>query len=948
MKFDIDIAIVAGFLAVTLIVGLGHGQKIRNIKDYALGGRNFSTGALVATIVATYASGSLFFSTLSKIYSSGFYALFAVFGIAISFFITSYLIVPRMGEFLGKTSIAEAMGDLYGQKVRIITAISAAVGSAGLIAVQFKVFGNIFSYFLSMSPFVAIVVAGVITTIYSAFGGIRAVTFTDVLQFFAFGVIVPLVGFIVWNKFYHDGHSLTVAFSNPKFNLPILFDTKNTGFWEFVALFVYFSIPTMSAPKFQRISMGVNVQQVGKAFIISAIIIIAIQFAIAWISFLIHSINADIRSDFILPYIIDTFSFPGLKAFIIVAIIAFSMSTADSRINASAILFTHDFYVLLSKGKNDELFLVKIFGCLLGVGTIILASIETDLMNIIILANSYYHPLIVPPFFLTVFGFRSTEKPILLGMISGLAVTIIWKIIPMEWSGTAPKVAGLLLAMLCNFITLIASHYFLKQPGGWIKKNIKGDFGQRGFFRKRNNCTLIIENFYKKVIPEVEATYTTLGIYFIICTLTTMYSTQIELLGKNAQVMKIIYPMMLLTGTIMAMYQIWPLRIPTTIRRTIIKIWYPLSIFYMLIFFGCFFVLVSKFAPLQMSLLIVNLIVASLLLGWFIAIPSIVVGLFSSIYFYQYLFGKNIFVIEFASPEFILTYIILFVGTAVIAFLKPKQQHLEATESKAQHLETEVVHLDHKVTNLSSQLAHYQGKLSDHEKEIERLGATAQRILNNVNHELRLPVGNVKNFSEMLYEGLEKYSPEQLKELSDEVYKNSERLSSMILNMLDLANLDVKKVNLEKSKVNLSELVLNRIKICRNVYLQDKPLDFKLTIEPEIFIAVDPDYIRQLIDNLVINAINFSKEGTIEICLEAKKGYVIFTITDEGIGIPEHELYSIFEPFKMGSNTESKAEGRGVGLALCKSVAEAHDGSITAQNNAVSGVGAIFRVVIPK
>ena len=70
---NIDIAIVVTFLILTLVVGLGHGQKVKTIKDYALGGRNFSTGALVATIVATQASGSGFFTTLSNTYANAFY-----------------------------------------------------------------------------------------------------------------------------------------------------------------------------------------------------------------------------------------------------------------------------------------------------------------------------------------------------------------------------------------------------------------------------------------------------------------------------------------------------------------------------------------------------------------------------------------------------------------------------------------------------------------------------------------------------------------------------------------------------------------------------------------------------------------------------------------------------------------------------------------------------------
>lgn len=119
-----DTSLVIGFLILTLTIGLGHGQKVKTIKDYALGGRNFSTAALVATIVATWASSSGFFVTLSKTYSDGFYYILARCGIGVYFLIIAFLLVPRMGEFLGKTSISEAMGDLYGQKVRVITAIA--------------------------------------------------------------------------------------------------------------------------------------------------------------------------------------------------------------------------------------------------------------------------------------------------------------------------------------------------------------------------------------------------------------------------------------------------------------------------------------------------------------------------------------------------------------------------------------------------------------------------------------------------------------------------------------------------------------------------------------------------------------------------------------------------------------------------------------------------------
>jgi len=444
-------------------------------------------------------------------------------------------------------------------------------------------------------------------------------------------------------------------------------------------------------------------------------------------------------------------------------------------------------------------------------------------------------------------------------------------------------------------------------------------------------------DYCKKIAPTNDLTYTFLGIYFVVCTITTMYSTQTELLGYNSQLMRVIYPLMLVTGTVMAMYPIWPLSVATSIKKRIIYILYPISIFYMIIFFNCFFVLVSKFAMLQILLFAINLMMASLLIGWRLSLPAIIVGFYLSAQLYQCCYGGLNFIVKFGSPEFILIYALLILSSAIIFFIKPKQEYQEATEAKVNILETEVA-------DLSEKVVHYSERVADQGKEIERLGATAQRILNNVNHELRLPVGNVVNFAEMLNDGLGKFTKEQLKALSDEVYKNSNRLSSMILNMLDLATLEAKKIELQKKIVNFSELVHDRVQSCRKIYLGNKKIDIEMQIEENILINIDPNYIRQTVDNLVINAINFSQEGVIRISVLRKGSGVEFVISDNGIGIPKEDLYDIFTPFKMGSNAESKAEGRGVGLALCKAAVEAHGGTISVESK--DEKGARFRFVL--
>ena len=833
----------------------------------------------------------------------------------------------------------------------MITAIAATIGSAGFIAVQFKAFGNVVSYFIGISPVYAIMISGIITTIYSAFGGIRAVTFTDILQGFAFGVIIPLLGFVIWNHFYYSGYSLESAFSHPKFDLNLLFDSSNNGFWGLIILFIYFSTPTPTAALFQRVAMASSIEQTKKAFFISAIILITIKFTIAWIPFIVYTINPDLASNQLLSYIVDTFSFTGLRGLIIVAIIAFAMSTADSMINSSAVLFAHDIYGLFSKNKKNEIFISRLFACALGFGTILLSLSETDLLSILVFANSFYSPIVIPPFLLTIFGFRSRSKSVLIGMTAGLIATLIWKILPIEFANVSQSIIGLYVAMFCNTIFLIGSHYLLRQPGGWVgvkdltyldEQKVKSQRDRANYSKWLSEFSL--RKLFQKLAPHSEMTYVALGVYFVVYTITTMYTTQIELLGPNAELMKIVYPSMLVSGTMMMMYPIWPLSIATSIKKAIIETWYPIAVFYMLILFSCFFVLVSKFAMLQVALFVANLLVAALLLGWRVALPAIVIGFYLGIEFYQHFFGKAGFEARFGSPEFILIYVVLVLGSIVIFLLKPKQDQQEATESEVGTLKTEVTHLSTEMTDLNKKVEHYSERISDQEKEIERLGATAQRILNNVNHELRLPVGNVMNFAEMLHEGLGKFNETQLKTLSDEVYKNSNRLSSMIMNMLDLATLNAKKLELKKKTINLGELVEDRVNNCRRIYLEGKKIDFVLEIHPELLISVDPNYMRQVVDNLVINSIKFSGEGVVNIKLLKKQNHVEFTISDNGIGIPQKDIYDIFTPFKMGSNTESKAEGRGVGLALCKAAIEAHGGSITADSK--GGKGAIFKFIL--
>jgi len=325
----------------------------------------------------------------------------------------AFVLAPRMGEFFGTASVAEGMGNMYGPSVRIITAIAGTIGAAGAVAVQFRVFGNIISYFSDITATSAIVVSGLVVTIYSAFGGMRAVTITDIFQMFVFGFAIPIIGIVIWNQLDLDHFLVADFFQNSsdthqKFNISAVLDLGNPKFWQMIPLMIYFLTPSMFPAIYQRMIMGKDIKQVKKACLVSAVLLLVIKLATAWIPFLIFNINPNIEPGYLPAYIISNYTFIGLKGLMVIGVIAMAMSTADSNINIASVLFAHDICAPLSIGRNRELLLSKLFSILLGVIAIALALRGGDLFSIILLANGFYMPVITVPLIVSILGFRSS------------------------------------------------------------------------------------------------------------------------------------------------------------------------------------------------------------------------------------------------------------------------------------------------------------------------------------------------------------------------------------------------------------------------------------------------------------------------------------------------------------------------------------------------------------
>lgn len=910
---NIDMIIFIGFLLINLIVGVISAKKIRTIEDYAIGDRKFSTTALVSTIVATFVTGSIFFVCVSKVYANGLYFFIPVICIVLQMLITVYLLIPRMGEFLGSNSVAEAMGDLYGSEVRFITAICGILSMIGYIAVQFKVFGNVFNYFLGIDPTYAVFIASTIVIIYSSIGGIKAITYTDILQFITFGFVIPLIAIILWNYVDNSNFSFSSLNKEAAFDYKQVFDFDNPKFWGMCALIFYFTIPSTDPTNFQRIAMGQNIAQIKKAWLISAILFGLITISISWIPLLIKVVQPNLDSNQLIPYLVDQYASTGLKGLIIVGIFAMAMSSADSCINASAVLFANDMGKVLKVNK-DPLVLSRIFSVVLGGFSIYLALAKSDLLSIVMTTSSFYLSIVTVPLLLAIFGFRSTKIPVLIGMGIGFSTILVGNILDV-------KADSIILGMGTNLIFFIGSHYLLRQKGGWVgikdTKYLEETRRERAkknkiFLEKLKNFDLI--KFCKKNSPKTENSYMWFGIYLIIYTLTTMYSTHIELLRDKEKIILTIYEIMMVTGVLLAMYPIWPPRIKYDV---IVQIAWNVIIFYMLIFFSCFFVMVSNFGQLQFTVFTLNILLTAILIGWKFGLCMTIIGFILSSQFYK--FYAKIEVLEFmvGSPPFILMYSLMLIGSTIIILLKPKQEYEKLTEEKVDHL---------------------NGRIIVQEKEMQKAWNLRSEFIRNISHEYHAPMTGISAMADSLLAAYDKIDEKKRKAAIKDILKNSIKLEVFDSNISTLSKLAKADYHLHPENIDFSELVYEHAKLCRKLYEEDEEeREFILDIEEKIIIRGDKKYLGQLLDNLIINSITYCKKGKINITLKHTGKNIEFTISDEGIGIPTDELYEIFAEFVVSSKTHTFSGGRGVGLTLAKRVIEVHNGTIKAESDGIKG-----------
>jgi len=219
-------------------------------------------------------------------------------------------------------------------------------------------------------------------------------------------------------------------------------------------------------------------------------------------------------------------------------------------------------------------------------------------------------------------------------------------------------------------------------------------------------------------------------------------------------------------------------------------------------------------------------------------------------------------------------------------------------------------------------------------------------------HQLRTPITVVKGYSSMLLEGTFGAIPEKAKGALEKIFESSNRLVMMITDFLTLSRIERGKMEYNFQKVNFREMVNNIMDEFKAINIREKKgLDLSLEIaeEKDWTLILDSDKIRQVIYNIIENAMKYTAKGFIKVSSykTPDKSRAVLKVQDSGIGINKESLGKIFQKFTQANERiEINIRGVGLGLYLAQEIIKAHQGRIWAESEG-QGKGSTFYIELP-
>jgi signal transduction histidine kinase len=230
-------------------------------------------------------------------------------------------------------------------------------------------------------------------------------------------------------------------------------------------------------------------------------------------------------------------------------------------------------------------------------------------------------------------------------------------------------------------------------------------------------------------------------------------------------------------------------------------------------------------------------------------------------------------------------------------------------------------------------------------KKLEELNRLKSEFLSFASHQVKAPMAVVKGYAELIYEGIENV-PEQAKDFAKKIKESVDNLLVLIEEFMDYRRIEEGKIEFNFEKLDIISLIREMVEKLKLLATEKNlSLDFESKFD-SLVINVDKLRFSQVIQNLIDNAIKYTKEGWVKVKVDQKDNEVLISVSDSGVGMSKELQEKLFGQFVRDPSIKKEIRGTGLGLYIAKHIIEAHKGKIWAESEGI-GKGSTFYIKLP-
>lgn len=440
-----DTGMVVLYLAILIGIGLLGGKQVKDVSGFTASGGRYGALTIFASLSASYIGGGYSSGNAAKAFSGGIGMTLALFGFSLSTILVGRFLVPGVRRFDGAATVGGVIGIAYGRAARVLTGIFSFACCAGVVGAQMGAMGMVFNVLLGIPPRIGILIGCGIVLLYSTTGGLQSVIMADMIQFVMLAVGMPLLLIMSLSR---AGGAEEMLKSLPREYLNPFNGTTPAGF---ISLFLTMMFGEALAPPYtQRLLIGRNPMGTARATVFSGLFSVPFFIITGMIGMTAYSLNVTSNAAVAMPALVKAVLPAGIRGVVMASMVSIILSAADGFLNGASVGLVCDTVKVLRPDMSGkaELWWLRGVNLVTGISAVIVAFILPDIFNILILAYSFWSPLILVPLAAAMLGIKSSGRSFRRALLAGFFSSLIWNYILLKpWN-----VDGAVVGMICNLL----------------------------------------------------------------------------------------------------------------------------------------------------------------------------------------------------------------------------------------------------------------------------------------------------------------------------------------------------------------------------------------------------------------------------------------------------------------------------------------------------------------